>query len=120
MTDNWVLDLNAPKSPLAEIHVEEWLPIVGEPDRWEQFSDPVVYELDRLMREWLEKMSENKKWVRSRKLRMYTFAMIFEQIFGRKYDSVNGDAIYVSKLSKIIAWYSTKIQKSGYINDTGS
>lgn len=115
--DDWVFDLDSGTGePRLPVETEEYLPFIGDTDRWRQFSDPVVYELDSLMRQWLERMCQNKEWVRSARKRRYTFSMIFEQLFGRSYDQVHGDAAYTHKLTKIITWYSSRIQKGGYLH----
>lgn len=115
--DDWVFDLNGESKPV-DIPSETYknLSYIGEPKRWEQYSDPFTYEFDRLVRQWFDKMIENKAWVRSRNKRRYTMSMMIEQLYGRKYD-VSKDAVNVVKMAKILAYYSTRVQKSGSINN---
>ena len=81
---------------------------------WENWSDPVVYECDSLMRQFLESKQGDGKWARTSKLRRFTFGLMFEVLFGRKYDP-SIDFKYINKLSKVMAYYSSRIQKEGMI-----
>ena len=105
----------APEPKLPE-GSNELLPYLASADRWEQYNNPVVYEIDSLVRQWIETMSKSKAWSRTTSMRRYTMSMVFEQIYGRKYDC-SKDAKIVKPLTTILAYYSTKIQKSGSINN---
>lgn len=111
--EEWRFDLTDPKPP--KVASGDMLPYVGEPDRWEQFTDQQTYELDSLVREWIEIMSANPSWKKSYRNRRYTMSMVIEQLFGRQYDQAE-DQKRVMRLSKILSYYSTKVQNGGSIN----
>lgn len=90
---------------------------ICEPEAWSQYNDETIYQCDKLVRAWIEDMSHNTEWKKKPKLRKYTFGMLFEMIYGRKYN-VKEDAKYSRKLVKIFSYYSTKIQKHYYNPET--
>lgn len=104
----------APEPELPE-GSEEKLPYLASAERWEQYNNEVIYSIDSLVRQWIEVMGKSKAWRNSAKMRRYTMAMVFEQIYGRKYDPYT-DAKIVRPFTSILAYYSTRVQKSGYIN----
>ena len=104
----------APEPELPE-GSQETLPYLASADRWEQYNNETVYTLDSLVRQWIATMAKSKAWCNSAKKRRYTMSMVFEQIYGRKYDSTK-DAKIVKPLTSILAYYSTRVQKSGSIN----
>lgn len=111
---DWRFDLSAePEKPkLADPNLSHWL---GDAERWKQYTNERVYEADCLVRQWIAEMSTNVKWRTSAKLRRYTMAMVFEQLYGRPYDH-SRDAKMQAVLPKVLAYYSTKVQKSASIN----
>lgn len=93
----------------------EMIPYISTPDRWEQYTDPFVYEADAAIRNWIGKMCENKSWVNgSGRNRRYTLGMIYEQAFGRQW--TNGCNKFSNKLARIARYYSSKVQKNSSIN----
>lgn len=114
-TDNWVFDLG--DKPPVDIPGQQYsdLPYISEPDRWEQYSNQFVYEFDRLLRQWFERMCQNQTWVKSYKKRRYTMSMMIEQLYGRKYDNAK-DGSNTRIMAKILAYYSSRIQKAVSIN----
>ena len=113
--DDWVFDLEGEKPQKPELAYDDKLvPLLSNPKVWEQFQNPVVYEIDCLIRKWIELCSHNVKWARAAKYRKYTIGMVVEQIYGRKWDqSKDGSRTYL--YSRIIAYYSSRIQKEAYI-----
>lgn len=84
--------------------------------RWENWSDPMIYECDCLVRQLFESKKGDKEWNKPNgRNRRFTFGMMFEVLFGRKYDSKK-DAKYTNRLSKILAYYSSRVQTSGSIH----
>ena len=117
-TDDWSFRLNG-TDELAEDQkpkgIIEMIPYISTPDRWEQYTDPFVYEADKAIRNWIGKMCENKSWVNGTgRNRRYTLSMIYEQAFGRQWTSECNR--FVTKLSRIARYYSSKIQKNSSIN----
>lgn len=109
---DWRFDFGDPKPP--EIKNPEILPYLGEPDRWTQYTDDMTYEMDCLVRKWIEESSKSPTWKNSYKNRRYTMSMVIEQIYGRPYDQAE-DQKRVLKLSRILAYYSTRVQNGGSI-----
>ena len=86
------------------------------PGRWENWSDPIVYECDCLIRQLFESKRDDKMWNKPKGVnRRFTFGMMFEILFGRKYDS-SMDSKYVARLTRVMAYYSSKVQKNGSIH----
>ena len=112
---DWTFELGGPRKPVLK--KGEIIPFVGEPERWRQYNDPIVYELDSLIRDWIAAMSENARWCRYARRRRYTMSMIFEQIYGRKFDTVAGSHDYKvsTKMSRILRYYSSRVQNGGSI-----
>ena len=110
---DWEFDRpGKPEKPkLADPGLAHWL---GDSERWRQYTDDRVYEVDSLVRQWLGEMSKNVKWRTTTRLRKYTMAMVFEQIYGRPYDH-SRDAKMQIVLPRVLAYYSTKVQKAGSI-----
>lgn len=88
------------------------------PGKWENYSDMVVYELDSLVRKFLESKLDDKQWTGqgSHFYRKYTCGLMFEQIYGHpcKLDD-HDERVRLQRLSKVLAYYSTRIQKNGSI-----
>lgn len=117
-TDDWSFRLDG-ADELTEDQkpqgIIEMIPYISTPDRWEQYTDPFIYEADKAVREWIDKMCENKSWVNGTgRNRRYTLSMIYEQAFGKKW--TNECNKFVNKLSSIARYYSSKIQKNSSIN----
>ena len=81
---------------------------------WEQYTNPFIYEFDKLLRTWIKDMSANSKWFGSYMMRRYTMSMIYENLYGRPYDQ-SLDGKNVNAASRILAYYSSRIQKGGSI-----
>lgn len=109
----WRFDFEDPKPP--KIENVELLPYLGEPDRWEQYTDAMTYEMDSMIREWIATMCKVPSWKRSYRNRRYTMSMVIEQVYGRPYDQAK-DQKRVMRLSRILAYYSTRVQNGGSIN----
>jgi hypothetical protein len=112
---DWVFDFAdpdaKPKLPDGPNMATSYLEGAG---KWENYSDPVVYECDSLMRQFLESKTSDPKWnTTSTKWRRFTPGMMFEVLYGRKYEQA--DYPKILKLLKIMGYYSSRIQKSGVI-----
>lgn len=93
----------------------EVLPWVSSAEAWRQYNNQDLYEADKLVREWIALMKQNKKWCNTTKMRRYTFKMIFEQLYGREYDQKT-DAKWINIYSKVLTWYSSRVLKGTSIN----
>lgn len=113
-TTDWEFNLLDPE-PVVELATKpSILPYISEPKAWEQYSNIDLYEIDKLVRSWLDVMSQDAKWCRTVALRRYTVSMVYEQCTGKKWDN---SLARVSWLwSKVLAYYSSKMQKAGSIN----
>lgn len=115
-TDNWSFDLDGDKPEKIEVATDnQALPWLTDPKAWEQYQNNRVYEVDSAVRNWIKICSENKEWKRSYRKRRYTMGMVIEQIYGRKWD-YKKDAKHSHIFAKVLAYYSSKIQKEAYIS----
>lgn len=88
------------------------------PGKWENYSDDVLYEIEALLRKFMESKKADPEWRRDRRgrLRRYTCGMMFEQLYGRPADQKSEeDRTKLRRMPKVMAYYSSKIQKSGSI-----
>lgn len=90
----------------------ELTPWITTSKAWRQYTNDYVYNADKLMRDWIRIMNRNSKWARNYKLRRYTFSQLFEILMGEPYDQKKHSK-WVIPLSRVMAYYSTKIQE-GY------
>lgn len=91
------------------------------PGKWENYSDNVLYELESLMRNWMETKLDDPDWnakgAKGIRARKYTCGMVFTSIYGKPFDMNNkDDQVRLRRLPKLMAYYSTRIQKEGMIN----
>lgn len=115
-TSDWVFDLGKPERPRLASD-GELVNLIGETDRWQQFENDLIYELDCLVRDFIKENSKHAKWKTNRLMRRYTMSMVYELVYGRKYDHMDCECSKVNYwLPRILAYYSTKVQKSAYIN----
>lgn len=117
-TDDWSFRLDGSEDLPEEdkpAGMVEMIPYISTPDRWEQYTDKFVYEADKAIRAWIEKMMENRSWtVGPGRNRRYMLSMIYEQAFGKPWsDDCNK---YAMRLARIASYYSSKIQKGGSLN----
>lgn len=83
--------------------------------KWENYSDIKLYECESLLRDFLKSKQGDKQWdCPSTYYRRYTTGMMFEVLFGRKYDPKT-DYQYGFRLAKLMAYYSTRITKEGSV-----
>jgi len=96
------------------------LPYINDPKAWKQFHNPVLYETEVRLRNFIEEMSHDNQWRKDKYKRTYTFKMLFELLYGREYDGSKGkDCKYVYVLTKLFAYYSTSIKKDYYDRERG-
>lgn len=91
------------------------------PGKWENYSDPVLYEVEVLLRKWIEKKISEPEWnergMRGIINRKYQASMVYESLYGKPYDRKDKDCLVrVRRLTKLLAYYSGKIQKGGSIH----
>lgn len=91
------------------------LPIIGNHKQWEQYTNEFIYKFDSLVREFIETMRHNANWYRHYMERRYTYSMIIERLYGRPYDQ-KVDQKNLNAACRILAYYSSRIQKGGIIN----
>jgi len=115
MNDDWEFHFEEPKQPL-KVNKDPNMStnyLEGE-GKWENYSDQKLYEIESLLRAFLQDKKENDyKWMHHSKWRKYTLTMMFEVLYGRKWDQKEDGAGILYKLSKIMGHYSTRILKSG-------
>lgn len=116
-TSKWEFRLDGSDEVPEELKApdpENYINYLGTADQWKNYSDPFVYEADKAMRQWIEKMKQNNQWRTSYRRRRYTARMLFEEVFQKKYDGQT-DMKMMMRFTKVCAYYSTKINKNGSI-----
>ena len=116
------------KPDVPDLPVHDPLEILGpfEPSylkgagKWENYSDPVLYELESLLRKWLETKLSDPEWTakgaKGIRARKYTTGMVYESLYGKPYNGKDQDCLVrVRRLPKLLAYYSIRIQKEGTI-----
>lgn len=86
--------------------------------KWENYSDNVIYELEALLRKWFEEKVNSEQWKNDKRgyYRRFTCGMMYEQLYGHPADmDSKDDRTKLRRLPKLLAYYSTKIQKEGSI-----
>lgn len=86
--------------------------------KWENYSDNVTYELESLLRKWFASHVDTPEWKRDKagRYRRYTCGMMFEQLYGKPPNMKEKDVqLKLRRLSKLLAYYSSRIQKEGSI-----
>lgn len=89
-------------------------PLIDTPEKWKQYTNTLLYETEKDLREWMAKLYNNVEWRTSRLRRRYTCRMAFERIYGVEYDP-KVHSKQIRALGKLMAHYSNKIQTDGYI-----
>lgn len=87
------------------------------PGKWDNYSDDILAEVEGLFRAFMESKKDEHHWkMQNPKYRRYTSGMMYEVLYGKKYDRNDSHAQNaVRRLSKVMSYYSTKKQKEGYI-----
>lgn len=110
-TGDWEFKLD--DTPDIKLPVESGiLPYITSPEAWKQYNNPVIYEADKLMREWMAALSKDKQWRSKQSMRKYTFKQIFEQLHGRPYDCKK-DGKLTNAYAKVFTYYSSRVLKHG-------
>ncbi len=91
------------------------------PGKWENYSDPILYELESLLRKWLESKTEDKDWAakgaKGIRARKHTTSMVYMCLYGKPWDPKDKDCqVRMRRLPRLLAYYSTRIQKEGIVN----
>jgi len=115
MNDDWEFYFEEPKQPVqlnTDPHVStNYLEGAG---KWENYSDAKLYELECLLRAFLQDKKENDyKWMHQAKWRRYTTRMMFEILYGVTWSSEEYGIGVLYKLAKLLGYYSTRIIKGG-------
>lgn len=111
-SSDWVFNLDDSHDKPKLANDGELVSLLGEADKWQQYEDDLIYDLDCLVRAWITENSKHSKWVYNYRVRRYTMKMVYEQIFNKPYEL---DGRINRWLPKILAYYSTRVQKCGSI-----
>lgn len=111
----WSLYDEAPIETGGDVIDKAALPYIVKTEAWDQFNNPVVYQTDKLIREFITIMGKDSYWRRHINPRKYTYGMLFKILFGRDYDPKK-DSKHTYVITKLFAYYSTRIQNS-YCNN---
>lgn len=114
--DDWVFDLsNLPE--VIELPADPTMATgyLELPGRWENYSDDILYDIEARLRMFLESKVEDPHWKYPKSTyRKYTVGMMYEVLYGKKWDPKECGP-YAMRMNKIMAHYSSKIQKEGVI-----
>lgn len=111
-SDDWVFNLAGDDVKPTLANDGQLVALLGESDRWSQYENKLVYELDSLVRQWIIENSKHAKWKSHYMCRRYTMRMVYEQIYNKPYEP---DGYINSWLPRILTYYSTRVQKGGSI-----
>lgn len=107
-------DLCDPKTVVVIIKddIPGWaVPYLSDEKAWDNYSDDIVYEVDKAIRSWGEQMRSH--WSRKGMDRRYQFSTLLG-LLGVDVN-VNNNKNY-NKIARIFAYYSTKVQKETFID----
>lgn len=104
-----------PKQFTTKENLPKWaIPYLSSEKAWDNYSDPLVYEVDKRLREWIKEMRPVWKTKRGQGLdRRFQFATLMEIIGIEIDDEVRKN---YQKISRIFAYYSSKVSKQTRIN----
>lgn len=90
---------------------------LDDPKRWENYSDLVIYELEVLLRKFLETKLDDPNWKGAKTYwKRYTCGLMFEQLYGRRPNMKDHDDIVkLRRMPRLLAYYSSKVQKAGMV-----
>jgi len=107
-TDSWSFSFQDPKPVYDAGRINMSQPYLSGPGRWENYSDEELYQLECLIRGWLE--TKRGGWGTSdQSARKFTAKMVYEVLTGEK----NPELRTIRKLNKLLAHYSTRTYKKG-------
>lgn len=89
---------------------------LADPDCWRNYESEELAEIETMLRDWMEEMSELPAWKNTNsKKRKYTFSMVFQLVTGEKYDQ-RKHAGQIRIWTTLLRYYSSRVQKSANIN----
>lgn len=114
--DDWVFNLeDLPKEIEIADKPNMATGYLALPGRWENYSDDILYDIEKRLRAFLKSKEGDPHWKWARTTyRKFTVGMMFEVLYGRKWDP-SRDGKYAHRMSRVMSYYSTKIQKEGAI-----
>lgn len=109
------LDDPKPKQFSTKNNLPKWaVPYLSSEKAWDNYSDPLVYEVDKRLREWIKEMRPVWKTKRGQGLdRRFQFSTLME-IIGIEVDSEIRKNY--QKIARIFAYYSSKVSKQTRID----
>lgn len=113
----WVFNLENPKPPELPKEPTRATNYLEGPGKWDNYSDDVLYECESLLRRFFESKLDDGHWRQQNpKYRKYTVGLMFEVLYGRKYDKYQShDQVRGRRLAKLMSYYATRKQKEGSI-----
>jgi hypothetical protein len=101
---------------------EQWfdpkvVPTILEDDAWDQYCDKALYQLEKALRAFIADAELNPDWKKNHYNRRFRAGQMFTALFNRQ--ATTKDNAYTQKLHKLMAYYSTRIQKSAHDNQRG-
>lgn len=125
----WVFNLDGGKPEIPDLPVHDPMNPAGPerpgylegPGKWENYSDNILYELECLLRKWIESKLDDPNWMakgaKGIRARKYTCGMVYECLYGKPWDIKSRDCqVRLRRLPRLLSYYSSRIQKEGTIN----
>lgn len=111
--EGWSFGESKPKfeSPRSPIPYEA-MPWLNDPEMMAKYEDPYIYDMEVKLRNWIKEMSKYPKWKNNVKNRRYTFGMLWEFVYGEKYDQKK-HAKHIRRGINLFSHYSSRVQKAG-------
>lgn len=109
----WCLEDEAPPKEFDDMLPEWAQPLLTTPQAWENYSDDLIYEADKRLRQWADNMKSTWKGRRGRD-RRYQFTDLCK-ILG--IDSEVKTRKNYNAMSRLFAYYSSKVIKETTINN---
>ena len=96
----------------------EVVPYISSPKEWARFNDDLQYSIEKDLRAFIEAKSKDPQWRGHHSQRKYRPSVLFSILYARPFD-VKQDMPAMMRLVKLMAYYSSRINKHGYDSDTG-
>lgn len=109
------LEEESPKQFTARESMPKWaVPYLSTEKAWDNYSDPLVYEVDKRLRAWIKEMRPAWRSRRGKGLdRRFQFATLMEIIGIEIDEEVRKN---YQKIARIFAYYSSKVSKQTRID----
>lgn len=96
----------------------EIVPYISSSDQWAAYNDSLQYNIEKDLRAFIEAKSKDPQWRGHHSKRKYRPSVLFSILYARPFD-VKKDMAAMMRLTKLMAYYSSRINKNSYDSETG-